>query len=317
MKPPLEVILCSPRGFCAGVERAVDIVDKALEATRQSVYVRHEIVHNKRVVENLEKKGAVFVDEVSQIPTDALTVFSAHGVSQAVEDEATELGLEVIDATCPLVSKVHIEGQKYAAKGFEVILVGHRHHPEVIGTIGRIKGKVHLVSTPQEVDALTVQNTAKVAYICQTTLCAADTSHIVERIKQRFPKAKGQNLDDICYATHNRQKSARQMAEMVEVYFVIGGNNSSNSKALYKIGCDKGLPSYLLSDADQFDPNSIKNAKTIGITSGASTPDELVKELIQKLGDHRQVKITELKTTEEDINFNLPKKLEKLIKPPA
>ncbi len=305
----LEVILCSPSGFCAGVERAIEIVERALKANDGEVYVRHEIVHNYRVVEGLRKKGAKFVDEVEEIPPESLTVFSAHGVSKKVENAAAERNLSVIDATCPLVSKVHIEGQKYAARGYEVILIGHRNHPETEGTMGRIEGKVHLVSTAKEVEALKVADPTKVAYISQTTLCADDTKDIVAAIKRRFPKAAGQNLKDICYATHNRQKSAKEMAKLVDVYFVIGSRNSSNSRALWKIGKDLGLPAYLLADPTELKAEWIKDAERVGVTSGASTPEEMVRELVEILARHRPLRIRRLETVKENITFNLPRKL--------
>lgn len=312
--PPLEVILCSPRGFCAGVERAVDIVERAIKTTDRPVYVRHEIVHNKRVVDTLSDKGAVFVNEVEEIPEGEITVFSAHGVATQVEKDAKRRNLSVIDATCPLVSKVHIEGQKYAEQGYEVLLIGHSNHPEVIGTMGRIDGAVHLVSTPTDVAALKVKTPPKIAYISQTTLCTDDTKEVVAAIKSRFPEARGQNLEDICYATRNRQQSARRMAKMVDAYFVIGSHNSSNSQALKKIGDDRGLAAYLLSEPEDFDPSWIKGASRIGVTSGASTPEELVQEFIAVLRRHRRVKVRPLETIRETLTFNLPRALERLEK---
>ena len=308
--------MCSPRGFCAGVERAVEIVERAIKATRgttaEPVYVRHEIVHNKRVVNGLRDKGAVFVNEVEEIPEGGLTVFSAHGVATQVEVDAERRNLSVIDATCPLVSKVHIEGQKYAERGYEVLLIGHENHPEVVGTMGRIVGEVHLVSTAEEVNALKVKDPQKVAYISQTTLCADDTREVVAAIKSRFPRAEGQDLKDICYATHNRQKSAKRMAKIVDVYFVIGAHNSSNSRALRKIGADNGLPSHLIAEPEDFEPAWIEGAERAGITSGASTPDELVDEFIEILRRHRRIKVRHLETVKENLTFNLPRRLEQL-----
>ncbi len=305
----MQVILAQPRGFCAGVERAIEIVEKALERYGPPVYVRHEIVHNKRVVETLKAKGARFVDEVDEIPDGAITVFSAHGVSQKVEDEAGVRDLPVLDATCPLVAKVHKEGQRYAAKGFDVILIGHEGHPEVEGTMGRIPGTVHLVSDVAHVEALTVHDPNKIAYVTQTTLSVDDTRDVIEALQRRFPKIDGPDVKDICYATQNRQAAVRELAEQVDLVLVVGAQNSSNSNRLREIGGDGSAPSYLVEDPSSFDPAWLDGVKSVGITAGASTPEELVLELIDKLREFADIELSVMDGIEEHIQFKLPDEL--------
>jgi 4-hydroxy-3-methylbut-2-enyl diphosphate reductase len=249
----MRVILAQPRGFCAGVERAIEIVEKALDLYGPPVYVRHEIVHNKRVVETLKAKGARFVEELDEIPDGAITVFSAHGVSQKVEDSAKLRDLPVLDATCPLVAKVHKEGQRYAEKGYDVILIGHEGHPEVEGTMGRIPGKVHLVEDVEDVTRLPIADTAKVAYVTQTTLSVDDTREVIEALKKRFPRIIGPDVKDICYATQNRQAAVRELAKQVDLLLVVGARNSSNSNRLREIGQESGVPTYLLEDVSALD----------------------------------------------------------------
>jgi 4-hydroxy-3-methylbut-2-enyl diphosphate reductase len=305
----MRVILAQPRGFCAGVERAIEIVEKALELYGPPVYVRHEIVHNKRVVETLKAKGARFVEEVHEIPDGAITVFSAHGVSQKVEDSAKLRDLPVLDATCPLVAKVHKEGQRYSEKGYEVILIGHEGHPEVEGTMGRIPGKVHLVEDPADVQKLVIAEKAKVAYVTQTTLSVDDTREVIEALKQRFPRIIGPDVKDICYATQNRQAAVRELAKQVDLLLVVGARNSSNSNRLREIGQESGVPTYLLEDVSALDQKWLEGVETVGITAGASTPEELVRELIEKLGAYRKIELSIMHGIEEHIQFKLPDQL--------
>ena len=306
---PLRIILAKPRGFCAGVERAIDIVERALGKFGAPVYVRHEIVHNKRVVETLKARGAIFVEEVDEIPTGAVTVFSAHGVSRKVEDNSLERELEVIDATCPLVTKVHKEGQRYAAKGFDVVLIGHLGHPEVEGTLGQIPGVVHVLSTVEEVAKLDVRDPERIAFVTQTTLSVNDTRNVVEALKTRFPKIVGPDVRDICYATQNRQVAVLELVNKVDLLLVVGAENSSNSNRLREIGENLGVPSYLIEDAVQLDPGWLDGKDTIGITAGASAPEALVKEVIKRLSELREISVETLPGVEEDVRFKLPPEL--------
>ena len=308
-KQPLRVILAQPRGFCAGVVRAVDIVERALQIYGAPVYVRHEIVHNKHVVDVLRDKGARFVEKVSDIPEGAVTVFSAHGVSRKVEDAADGRGLQVIDATCPLVSKVHVEAQRYARQGYEVVLIGHSGHPEVEGTMGQVPGTVHLVSNVTEVAALEPTDPPKLAYVTQTTLSVDDTREIIAALKARFPKIQGPDVKDICYATQNRQTAVRLLAAESEVILVIGADYSSNSNRLREIGDEVGTHSYLIPDADSLKPAWLEGAKTVGITAGASAPEELVQGLVDRLCDMFDVTLADLDGIEENVTFKLPREL--------
>lgn len=305
----MRVILARPRGFCAGVERAIEIVELALEKYGAPIYVRHEIVHNKRVVEDLRAKGAVFVDEVDEVPEGAITIFSAHGVSQQVEDDATKRNLPVIDATCPLVTKVHKEGQRHAARDREVILIGHEGHPEVDGTRGRIPGGVHLVSTVEDVAKLEVRDPEKVAYVTQTTLSVDDTRQVIEALKARFPHIVGPDVRDICYATQNRQKAVHAVAREVDLLLVVGARNSSNSNRLHEIGGELGGPSYLIDDAGAIDPAWFEGVETVGVTAGASAPEELVQEVIARLAEIADVEVKELQAVDEKVRFKLPEEL--------
>lgn len=306
---PLRVVLANPRGFCAGVERAIEIVERALERFGPPVYVRHEIVHNKRVVETLRAKGAVFVEELEDIPDGAVTVFSAHGVAEEIESEAERRDLPVIDATCPLVSKVHKEGQNHANKNREVILIGHEGHPEVEGTRGRIPGGVHLVSTAEDVPNVRVADPDRVAYVTQTTLSVDDTRDIIEALKKRFPKIVGPDVKDICYATQNRQQAVRDLAHQVDVLLVVGARNSSNSNRLREIGTEFGVPSYLIDDATALQDAWLDGIQTIGVTAGASAPEELVREVIDRLGEVRTVTVDEWDGVAEHMQFKLPREL--------
>ena len=308
-KRPLRVVLAKPRGFCAGVERAIEIVERALAIYGPPVYVRHEIVHNKHVVEALRAKGAVFVEELDEIPAGAVTVFSAHGVSTAVEEEAQRRNLPVIDATCPLVTKVHKEGRNHGRKGREVILIGHAGHPEVEGTQGRIPGGVHLVSSAEDVPQVQVHDPENVAYVTQTTLSVDDTREIIDALRVRFPAIKGPDVNDICYATQNRQQAVRDLAIQVDVLLVVGARNSSNSNRLREIGAEIGVPSYLIDDASCLEPAWLDRASRIGVTAGASAPEQLVQELIDRLGEFGEITVEELRGAEEHMQFKLPREL--------
>ena len=306
---PLKVFLAQPRGFCAGVERAIEIVERALKIYGPPVYVRHEIVHNKRVVNNLSSKGAIFVQELDQIPPGAVTIFSAHGVAQKIEDTAKNRKLPILDATCPLVAKVHREGQRYSSKGYEVILIGHEGHPEVEGTMGRISGDVYLVSNTDDVFKLKVRNPKKLSYISQTTLSVDDTKVVIEALKKRFPEIEGPDVKDICYATQNRQSAVRDLVNHVDLILVVGAKNSSNSNRLRDLGEESGVDTYLIETADDLDRKWFDNVESIGISSGASTPDELVKEVIKRISSFREIKIEKRPGIEENIVFKLPKEL--------
>ena len=305
----LKVYLAQPRGFCAGVERAITIVERAIEIYGPPVYVRHEIVHNKRVVNNLISKGAIFVQELDQIPAGAVTVFSAHGVAQKVEDTANDRKLPVLDATCPLVAKVHREGQRYSAKGYEVILIGHEGHPEVVGTMGRISGDVYLVSNTEDVEKLEVRDPSKLSYISQTTLSVDDTKVVIEALKKRFPEIEGPDVKDICYATQNRQSAVRDLVNHVDLMLVVGAKNSSNSNRLRDLGEESGVDTYLIETANDLDSRWFNNVNSVGISSGASTPDELVQEVIDRIATFRKIKIDMRPGIEENVVFKLPKEL--------
>jgi 4-hydroxy-3-methylbut-2-enyl diphosphate reductase len=305
----MQVILAQPRGFCAGVVRAIEIVERALEKFGAPVYVRHEIVHNRHVVDSLKAKGARFVEELDEVPDGAVTIFSAHGVPRDVEEAATDRGLQVIDATCPLVTKVHIEGRRYARRGREVVLIGHAGHPEVVGTMGQIPGTVHLVSEVEDVEKLEVGDPDKIAYVTQTTLSIDDARDVVEALRSRFPKVIGPDTKDICYATQNRQVAVRELAKMVDLILVIGASNSSNSNRLRELAVEHGIPSYLIEDAHSLDLAWLKGVKAVGITAGASAPERLVQELIDALGNHTQIEVSVLPGREERLHFRLPGQL--------
>lgn len=309
MSEPIEIVLANPRGFCAGVERAIEIVERALTKYGPPVYVRHEIVHNKHVVESLKSKGAVFVDEVDEIPAGAVTIFSAHGVAEKVEIEARERDLPVIDATCPLVSKVHKEGKNHATKGRQVVLIGHRGHPEVEGTQGRIPGGVLLVSEPSDVDNLIVDDPEKLAYVTQTTLSVDETRATIGALKARFPEIVGPDVKDICYATQNRQQAVRELAEKVDLLLVVGAKNSSNSNRLAEIGAEYDTPSYLIDDATMIEDEWLKDVNRVGLTAGASAPEELVQGVVEKIGAARGAVVRNHDGVEENIVFKIPAQL--------
>lgn len=304
-----NVILAQPRGFCAGVERAIDIVELALRKYGPPVYVRHEIVHNKRVVDDLRAKGAHFVEELDEVPDGGVTVFSAHGVAETVENTARLRGLPVLDATCPLVSKVHKEGERYAEKGYRVILIGHEGHPEVEGTRGRIPGGVLLVSNVEDVQRLEVADPTKVAYVTQTTLSVDDTRAVIVALQQRFPAIVGPDVKDICYATQNRQAAVRELARQVDLLLVVGASNSSNSNRLRDLGAEMGIASYLIGDGTAIDPRWLEGKRRIGLTAGASAPEALVQEVIARLRDFGEVRVDLLEGIEENVRFKLPDQL--------
>ena len=304
-----RVLLARPRGFCAGVERAIEIVEQALARYGAPVYVRHEIVHNKRVVDSLRKKGARFVEDVNQIPEGAVTVFSAHGVSGAVEREAAGRNLHIVDATCPLVSKVHKEGRRWAVAGLDVVLIGHRGHPEVIGTMGQIPGRVHLVTCVEDIAKLEPSDAGKLAYVTQTTLSVDDTRDIIEALKRRFPRIVGPDVRDICYATQNRQTAVRELADSTDVILVVGARNSSNSNRLREIGAAMDVPAYLIESAAALDPAWLQGASTVGVTAGASAPEALVEEVVARLATLYEIELEELTGVEENVRFSLPPEL--------
>jgi 4-hydroxy-3-methylbut-2-enyl diphosphate reductase len=310
----MNIILAKPRGFCAGVTRAIDIVEKSLEKFGPPIYVRHEIVHNKFVVESLKKKGVIFVDEVAEIPANSTVIFSAHGVSDKVEDDALKLGLDVVDATCPLVSKVHRKAKKYEEEGYEIILIGHEGHPEVEGTSGRVKKSVILVTDEEAARNIQIDNPSKLAYVTQTTLSVDDTKKIVEILESRFPAIeKGLATKDICYATQNRQDAVKALSKEVDLLLVIGSKNSSNSNRLRDLGEECGLPSYLINNAEDIDPSWLNNIKNIGITAGASAPEVLLLEVIKKIKliYNDVVEVRDMEGITENIFFALPRKVRK------
>ena len=305
----MRVILAQPRGFCAGVVRAIEIVDRALQRHGAPVYVRHEIVHNRHVVENLRSKGARFVEELDEVPHGAVTVFSAHGVAQKVEHDAESRRLDVLDATCPLVTKVHVQGRQYVAAGRTLILIGHAGHPEVEGTIGQIPGKVLLVQSEAEVAKLELANDTPLAYVTQTTLSVDDTRGIIDALMRRFTDIVGPDTRDICYATQNRQAAVRELSAHVDVLLVVGATNSSNSNRMREIGAESGVPSYLVADGSEVKPEWFANAQAVGITAGASAPEEMVEHVIGALRALGPVEVSTMAGREEKVEFKLPSKL--------
>jgi len=306
----MRILLAEPRGFCAGVVRAIEIVERALALYGAPVYVRHEIVHNRHVVEGLRAKGAVFVAELHEVPEGALTIFSAHGVARAVEQSAASRGLDVLDATCPLVTKVHVEGRRYAKEGRAVILIGHRGHPEVEGTLGQIDGEVHLVADAADVATLPLAADRKVAYVTQTTLSVDDTRAVIEAIKARFADVLGPGTRDICYATQNRQTAVRDLARACEVVLVVGSANSSNSNRLREIAEECGARAFLIADAGALTSAMVKGAATVGLTAGASAPERLVEEVVAALRALGAAEVGTLPGITEDVSFRLPQRLQ-------
>jgi 4-hydroxy-3-methylbut-2-enyl diphosphate reductase len=305
----MRVVLAQPRGFCAGVVRAIDIVERALEKYGEPVYVRHEIVHNKHVVDALKNKGARFVEELDEVPDGAVTVFSAHGVPQTVVNTARSRGLPVLDATCPLVSKVHNQGKRYVSHGRQLILIGHAGHPEVEGTMGQVGAPVTLVQSDSDVEALTIPIDTPVAYITQTTLSIDDTKSIIAALKRKFTDIVGPETTDICYATQNRQTAVRELAKFADVILVVGAKNSSNSNRLVEIGRELDIPSYLIADGSELDPAWVAGKKSVGLTAGASAPEKLVEDVIAALGRISPVEVSTMDGKKEHIEFRLPAEL--------
>jgi 4-hydroxy-3-methylbut-2-enyl diphosphate reductase len=311
--PGKKIILLTPRGFCAGVVRAIDVVKIALDLYGAPIYVRKEIVHNRHVVDELRGAGAVFVEELEEVPEGARVIFSAHGVSPAVRTQARERKLNVIDATCPLVTKVHLEAVKFAKKGYTIVLIGHKDHDEVIGTLGEAPESTILVSTEEDVDRLHVKDPERVSYITQTTLSLDETVAIVTRLRQRFPKIQGPAAQDICYATENRQLAVKAVVPLCQVLLVVGSQNSSNSRRLVEV-CEKmGVPAYLIDDLSEVRPEWLDGVNTVAVTAGASAPENLVEELMQSLQDRGFNEIEEMEIKEEDVRFNLPSELARTV----
>jgi (E)-4-hydroxy-3-methyl-but-2-enyl pyrophosphate reductase (IPP and DMAPP forming) len=302
----MKVILAKPRGFCAGVVRAIEIVERALDKYGPPVYVRHEIVHNKWVVDALKARGARFVEELSEVPPNAITIFSAHGVSKKVEAEAAERGLRVQNATCPLVSKVHAQGRHYLRQGRTVILIGHAGHPEVEGTVGQVPGPVLLVQTEEDVEALTLPEDTPIAYVTQTTLSVDDTRGIIAALFRRFKDVVGPGTQDICYATQNRQTALLELTKLVDVIFVVGAKNSSNSNRLCEIGVEAGIPTHLIASGSEIRPEWLHDVEVVGITAGASAPEVMVRDVIHALRRITPVEVFTLPGQDEHIEFRVP-----------
>lgn len=309
----MKIKLANPRGFCAGVDRAIEIVNRALEVFGAPVYVRHEVVHNRFVVDDLKNRGAIFVDELDEVPDDSLVIFSAHGVSKAVQEEAKRRGLNVFDATCPLVTKVHMEVSKFSQDGMECILIGHEGHPEVEGTMGQYDeshgGKIYLVEDAADVANLEVTNPEKLAYVTQTTLSVDDTSIVIDALRERFPSIEGPRKDDICYATQNRQDAVKGMANESDVMLVVGSPNSSNSNRLRELAERMGTPAYLIDNQDQIQAAWLEGANAISVTAGASAPEILVQQVVSRLQELGAEQAEEISGREENIVFSMPKAL--------
>jgi 4-hydroxy-3-methylbut-2-enyl diphosphate reductase len=305
----MDILLANPRGFCAGVDRAIIIVEQALEKFGAPIYVRHEVVHNKFVVDELKNKGAIFIDELSDVPQGNTVIFSAHGVSKEVRAEAEKMGLRVFDATCPLVTKVHIEVEKMRAAGREIVMIGHKGHPEVEGTMGQSDGGMYLVETPEDVATLHVKDAAKLAYVTQTTLSIDDAASIVSALKKRFPEISAPKSDSICYATQNRQDAVKVLAKDCDLVIVVGSPNSSNSNRLREVAQNQGVESYMVDNASFLQESWVIGKKRIGVSAGASAPEVLVKEVIAKLQALTEAEVTELHGVIENVVFQLPKNL--------
>lgn len=305
----MEVLLANPRGFCAGVDRAIEIVERAIELHGAPIYVRHEVVHNRFVVDGLRRKGAVFVERLDEVPAGATVIFSAHGVSQAVRQEAGSRGLRVFDATCPLVTKVHAEVSRTAEHGCEIVMIGHAGHPEVEGTMGQVNEGIHLVETVEDVARLAVKDPENLAYVTQTTLSVDDARAIIDALRARFPRIVAPKKDDICYATQNRQDAVKRLAQSCDVVIVVGSPNSSNSNRLREVAANHGVPAYMIDQADELDPKWLAGAKRIGITAGASAPEILVTAVVDRLKTFGVTGVAELAGTAENVTFHLPKAL--------
>lgn len=310
----MEILLANPRGLCAGVDRAIEIVERALQIFGAPIYVRHEVVHNRYVVDSLKQAGAIFVDELDEIPEDSTVIFSAHGVAQAVREEAERRQLQVFDATCPLVTKVHLEVARHSRNGHEVILIGHRGHPEVEGTMGQYRkrdgqGGIYLVVTADDVADLQIKNPKNLAFVTQTTLSMDDTAKVIGALKARFPQIQGPKKNDICYATQNRQDAVKELAKQCDLVLVVGSPNSSNSNRLRELALQSDTPAYLIDRADDIDPNWLDHVNMVGLTAGASAPDLLVDEVIEKLKERGATSVRTLSGREENVTFSLPRQL--------
>jgi len=304
-----KIFLLKPRGFCAGVVRAIDVVKIALDLYGPPVYVRKEIVHNKHVVDELREAGAIFVEELDEVPSRARAIFSAHGVAPSVRKQALERELDVIDATCPLVTKVHLEAVRFARDGYSIVLIGHKDHDEVIGTLGEVPGRSYLVETVDDVDRLELPDPTRVRYLTQTTLSLDETTDIITRLKERFPYIEGPPAQDICYATENRQMAVKAVSEWVDLLLVVGSQNSSNSKRLVEVGDNFGVRSYLVNDRSDVDAGWLEGIRNVGVTAGASAPEHLVQELIEFLRDLGFHQMEEIELVDEDVRFSLPAEL--------
>ncbi|WP_043836001.1 4-hydroxy-3-methylbut-2-enyl diphosphate reductase [Muricoccus aerilatus] len=313
----MRVLLAQPRGFCAGVVRAIEIVERSIRKFGAPVYVRHEIVHNRHVVETLRGQGAVFVEELSEVPDGAVTIFSAHGVARSVEDEAAARGLPVLDATCPLVAKVHQQGRRYAARGRTLVLIGHAGHAEVEGTIGQVEAPIHLVASVEDVARLDLPESTPLAYLTQTTLSVDDTRGIIAALHARFPDLEGPEVSGICYATQHRQAAVRELCAQVDLLLVVGSRNSSNSTRLREIGEEMGRPSYLIGHGGELDPAWMAGVRTVGLTAGASAPEELVLDVIAALRRLGAGEIAQMPGIREDVEFRLPAELREPTSDPA
>ncbi|MGH8539828.1 MAG: 4-hydroxy-3-methylbut-2-enyl diphosphate reductase [Stenotrophobium sp.] len=317
----MQILLANPRGFCAGVDRAIEIVERALEQLGAPIYVRHEVVHNRFVVDRLRSMGAIFVEEVDQVPQGATCIFSAHGVSQQVREDAKKRGLTVFDATCPLVTKVHIEVKRYSREGREVVLIGHHGHPEVEGTMGQFDeahgGHIHLVETPDDVAKLPLNNPDHMAYVTQTTLSMDDTSRVIDALRARFPNIHGPRKDDICYATQNRQDSVKELAAQCDTLLVVGSRNSSNSNRLREIAEQRGVPAYLIDGPEDIRAEWLSGKSKVGVTAGASAPEVLVQQVVARLRELGGVTASEMPGRQEHIVFSLPQALRRVVKSPA
>lgn len=308
----MKVYLAKPRGFCAGVDRAIDVVEIALEIYGPPVYVRHEIVHNDHVVSELSGKGAVFLDDVNEIPEGAVTIFSAHGVSPSVREQAKGRNLKVIDATCPLVTKVHLEAIRYAKKGYQIILIGHRNHVEVEGTMGEAPDSMVLVEAPEDVAKLEVADNEKMVYLTQTTLSIDDTQAVIDELKKRFPQIESPPKDDICYATTNRQAAVKEMTDKCDMILVIGSPTSSNSNRLVEVAKARGCQAYLINDSSQMNLKMFTETNVLGITAGASAPEHLVQDVVRWLEKNSSIEFVDLDVIEEDVQFTLPRELQNI-----
>jgi len=310
----MQILLANPRGFCSGVDRAIEIVERALALFGAPIYVRHEVVHNRHVVEGLRARGTVFVDELDEVPDGATVIFSAHGVSRAVHEEGAQRGLRVFDATCPLVTKVHLEVSRHAREGRECILIGHKGHPEVEGTMGQydgsLGGAMYLVETPRDVAQLAVKHPENLAFVTQTTLSVDDTACVIDALKARFPRIQGPRKDDICYATQNRQDAVKALAGRCDVFLVVGSPNSSNSNRLREIAEKQGIPAYLVDKADEIRPEWVTGRQSVGVTAGASAPQALVDGVVEQLRAWGGEVVVESRGREENVTFSLPRALQ-------